>query len=442
MVMKKVLAGFMAIALVGGIATPSFVSKAEGLTQASSPDQVSYGTVTAEEAAILKTVFDPEYYLLMNPDLKEVVGTDFDKLFEHFCTLGIFERRACNANFDVSAYASAYPDLKDSFGLDIVKYYEHYATVGKAENRTLTTIEACANAGITVTVISETPYEITPNTYKIAKLLGTSDLKTVSTAIASAAAGKDVVVSSGSGKVVMAWSDAAEKLEGLTLVGTYTPADAHRSVGHYVSDHIYIFVDNNSVYAALAGYNNKNDGVEYNLVEQDFTTVKTAENNYTGYLIYTTADESSSFNKDNAKFLTEISYSAGDPSTPKSIITGSMPSGGIDVSAYTHNREDDDVSVEENIESTGNYYSAYYNDGWGWSYNDVNGDVDDVYDISINITPTEEGANVTFAVSNEDNQYANIVEAEITDVTPPASEETTSEATPAQQTTTEPAQQD
>ncbi|SCZ76448.1 hypothetical protein [Pseudobutyrivibrio xylanivorans] len=56
------------------------------------------------------------------------------------------------------------------------------------------------------------------------------------------------------------------------------------------------------------------------------------------------------------------------------------------------------------------------------NYNDPEGDVSDVYDLSMNIEKTSDGANVTFAISNDDNQHATIIETEITNVTPPAAE--------------------
>ena len=113
---KKSLLAFMAaMTMVFTMATPSLTARAEGLTQIQNASWVEYGVVTDEEKAILKQIFDAEYYLQMNPDLRTVVGDNYEKLFEHFCTLGVFESRACNPNFEPAAYASAYPDLRESF---------------------------------------------------------------------------------------------------------------------------------------------------------------------------------------------------------------------------------------------------------------------------------------------------------------------------------------
>jgi len=179
---KKVLGMMMAIAMVGMAAVPSITSEAAGLTQATTTDQVIYGKVSDADKALLMQLFDAEYYLAQNPDLAELYGDDIEALFNHFCTLGIFEGRTCNANFDPSAYASAYEDLS-LFGNDILKYYEHYLTVGVAENRNITTLAACAENGITVTSIVAPEIVITPAVYKVATLMGTNDIAAVEYAV-------------------------------------------------------------------------------------------------------------------------------------------------------------------------------------------------------------------------------------------------------------------
>lgn len=183
---KKVLGMMMAIAMVGMAAVPSITSEAAGLTQATTTDQVIYGKVSDADKALLMQLFDAEYYLAQNPDLAELYGDDIEALFNHFCTLGIFEGRTCNANFDPSAYASAYEDLS-LFGNDILKYYEHYLTVGVAENRNITTLAACAENGITVTSIVAPEIVITPAVYKVATLMGTNDIGAVEYAVERAA---------------------------------------------------------------------------------------------------------------------------------------------------------------------------------------------------------------------------------------------------------------
>ena len=217
---KRVIALMMSILTVGFVASPAFVPNAEGLTQAARAEDVSYSTISAEDEAILKSMFDVDYYKAENPDLVELFGDDTDKLFEHFCKRGIFEGRTCNANFDPAAYASAYGELKDAFGLDIIKYYVHYSVVGSKENRNLTTMKACADAGITVTTLSSTPITITPYAYRIAEKLGTKDFQTINKAIDRAYNQHMMaVVSSGDKTVVIAGVKTPEMIKGYTEVG-------------------------------------------------------------------------------------------------------------------------------------------------------------------------------------------------------------------------------
>ncbi|SET52837.1 hypothetical protein SAMN04487771_102317, partial [[Clostridium] aminophilum] len=106
--------------------------------------------VTAEDKDGLRLIFDAKVYAELNKDVVDQLGTDPEKLFEHFITNGIYEARCCNANLDVNAYFSAYEDLRNAFGDDIVSYYTHYALHAAEEERNLTTYEACAANGIEV----------------------------------------------------------------------------------------------------------------------------------------------------------------------------------------------------------------------------------------------------------------------------------------------------
>ena len=231
---KRVIALIMSVLTVGFIASPAVVSNAEGLTQAASAEGVSYSTISAEDEAILKTMFDADYYKAENPDLVELFGDDTAKLFEHFCKRGLFEGRTCNANFDPAAYASAYGELKDAFGLDIIKYYVHYSVVGSKENRNLTTMKACADAGITVTTLSSTPISITPSAYRISVALGTKDYATINTAIERAAnEHKLTVVKNGDKAVVISGSKTPEQLKDYTKIGTI---GTNEELKYYVFD--------------------------------------------------------------------------------------------------------------------------------------------------------------------------------------------------------------
>ena len=149
---KQIMALALVIAMSAGAAgTVSLNAMAAAdFTQAKTPAQVTYGTLTESQLAIVKACFDAEFYAAKYDDVVEALGTDSEMLLKHFVMCGIFEGRKGWADFDPSAYASAYSDLKDKFGNDIPKYYSHYYNQGKAEGRNLTTIEACEAAGIKV----------------------------------------------------------------------------------------------------------------------------------------------------------------------------------------------------------------------------------------------------------------------------------------------------
>ena len=54
---------------------------------------------------------------------------------------------------------------------------------GTKEDRNITTVEACANAGITVQSLTSNEVTIIPQAYKIAITLGTTDYKTIQDAL-------------------------------------------------------------------------------------------------------------------------------------------------------------------------------------------------------------------------------------------------------------------
>jgi len=209
---------------------------AAGLTQAQFPELVHYGTITDEDAQILKSFFDFEYYKEQNPDVVEQYGDSYEALFNHFCTKGVFEGRTGSADFDPAAYASAYGDLKAQFGTDILSYYRHYATEGKAVGRNITTIAACAEAGITVIGLANDSVVITPEVYRVAVYLGTNDYGAVRQSIAIA----EQKAAATGGSVVIVADDAAgggSALEGLEKVGTITAGNGLH-IGIYVGQNL------------------------------------------------------------------------------------------------------------------------------------------------------------------------------------------------------------
>ena len=184
-------------------------ARANGLTQTADASKVSYGTTSESDIALLKQIFDLNYYRTNNPELEALYGDNYNAWFEHFYRYGIYEGRTCSANFDPSAYASAYSDLKAAFGSNILEYYKFYLTEGKDDpNRQITTLKQCADNGITVQALTDSEVRITPQLYAVAEKFGTQDFKAVSTVVQraiveAAAVGGTAVISNGEESVVI-----------------------------------------------------------------------------------------------------------------------------------------------------------------------------------------------------------------------------------------------
>ncbi len=107
------------------------------------------GTLEAQAAPITMpdgSVFDPDYYAQMNPDVVITVGTDPAALYAHYVQYGQKEGRAAAqpadiisamdpTAFDATYYAARYPDVTASFGSDARILQWHYEYWGKAEGR-------------------------------------------------------------------------------------------------------------------------------------------------------------------------------------------------------------------------------------------------------------------------------------------------------------------
>ena len=87
------------------------------------------------DASYYAPVFDAEYYLNKNADLKKAYGNDAEKALKHFVEHGMSEGRQGSSEFNVAAYRARYADLSNAYGDDLVKYYMHYIKAGKAEGR-------------------------------------------------------------------------------------------------------------------------------------------------------------------------------------------------------------------------------------------------------------------------------------------------------------------
>ena len=83
------------------------------------------------------SVFDAEYYLEHNPDVKAAYGDDEDAALQHFVRWGMSEGRPSSPDFDVVSYYNANRDLRVAYyGTDLGRYYEHYMRWGESEGRT------------------------------------------------------------------------------------------------------------------------------------------------------------------------------------------------------------------------------------------------------------------------------------------------------------------
>ena len=137
--------------------TAVFVMAATAITTVVAPVstiEAEAATVSANDQALIRGMFDATFYAKNNPDVVAKYGNNTDKLYEHFINFGIFEGRQPSADFNVNAYASSYSDLARNYGADVVAYYRHYANYGKSEGRKLTTIAAATAAGKTVTSVT------------------------------------------------------------------------------------------------------------------------------------------------------------------------------------------------------------------------------------------------------------------------------------------------
>jgi len=80
-------------------------------------------------------VYNYDYYINNNPDLKAAFGDNKAAALIHFANMGMKEGRQACENFGAKIYKFNYPGLQESFGEDMVLYYHHYMDYGKAEGR-------------------------------------------------------------------------------------------------------------------------------------------------------------------------------------------------------------------------------------------------------------------------------------------------------------------
>lgn len=80
-------------------------------------------------------VYNFNYYIEHNTDVKAAYGNDQAGAFRHFVKYGMAEGRQASAEFNLKNYMNRYLDLRNEYGDDYKEYYRHYCTSGKTENR-------------------------------------------------------------------------------------------------------------------------------------------------------------------------------------------------------------------------------------------------------------------------------------------------------------------
>ena len=107
--------------------------KAEGRSGSGTSEVV--GATTTYEGIDYSNVYNYEYYVEHNPDIKKSYGEDDAAILAHFVNYGMSEGRQGSEEFNVYTYKNRYSDLRRGYGNDLKGYYMHYINYGKAEGR-------------------------------------------------------------------------------------------------------------------------------------------------------------------------------------------------------------------------------------------------------------------------------------------------------------------
>lgn len=80
-------------------------------------------------------VFDENYYLAANSDLRDFFGTNVEAAFSHFVNYGQDEGRLAKDTFNVKKYKEYNSDLSSAFGSNYRTFFWHYMNFGVYEDR-------------------------------------------------------------------------------------------------------------------------------------------------------------------------------------------------------------------------------------------------------------------------------------------------------------------
>ena len=93
------------------------------------------GYVTQYDGVDYSSIYNADYYLNSNPDVKAAYGDDDILALKHFVLCGINEGRSGDGKFFVNAYKERYDDLQRCYGDNNKAYCIHYIYIGKKEAR-------------------------------------------------------------------------------------------------------------------------------------------------------------------------------------------------------------------------------------------------------------------------------------------------------------------
>lgn len=98
---------------------------------------LSAGSLQGHAAAVrtVRDIFDAKFYADTYPDVYDLFGYNWDMLYTHFMTQGVYEGRCASTIFDVAQYRRDNPDLDAMFKNDWDAYVAHYFTRGIREGR-------------------------------------------------------------------------------------------------------------------------------------------------------------------------------------------------------------------------------------------------------------------------------------------------------------------
>ncbi len=106
--------------------------KAEGRSGAGT---IETAATTVYKGVDYAAVYDYNYYIANNLDVKAVYADNPDGALKHFVENGMSEGRQAKEDFNVYTYRNRYSDLRSAFGKDLKSYYLHYINYGKSEKR-------------------------------------------------------------------------------------------------------------------------------------------------------------------------------------------------------------------------------------------------------------------------------------------------------------------